>query len=299
VERLARQKQQGLLSDNVSGAERPPKGKPWNELSSEQQQVEIRQMEIYAAMIDQIDQHTGRVIDYLKETGQFENTLIIFMSDNGGEGHDVDETWPADQFPKIRAVIDSTHDFSFENMGKPNSYVFQGPNWVWASQPALNLFKGAISEGGTRVAAFAYYPRLFEAGQIYTDMVSVKDIAPTLLELANVEHPGNEYLGRSVATPTGISQLSSWQQGSTQAIDRSLGMELMGKRAFRQGEWKITHMPSPYGKGDWQLFNLAADPSEKQDLSSEKPEVLAKMVAAWQSYAEKNGVILPDWVSGY
>ncbi len=81
--------------------------------------------------------------------------------------------------------------------------------------------------------------------------------------------------------------------------DRVTGIELLGKRAIRKGDWKLVHMPEPYGIDDWQLFNVSHDISESQDLSAEYPENVAELKSYWDAYAEKNKVIIPDWVSGY
>jgi len=301
AQRFNKQKELGLLSETAQVSERPPKTSPWEDLSAEEQKIQTRQMEIYAAMIDEIDVHTGRLVDYLKSHGLFDNTLIVFMSDNGAEGHDLDETWPGDKFPAIRKVIDETHDFSYENMGKERSYVFQGEGWAWASQPALRLFKGFTSEGGTRVAAFAHFPKQFPSKQINHELISIKDIAPTILELAGTKHPGTSYQGRPVAPILGVSMLSSWRGGMlTQEMkDRVIGMELMGKRSIRKGDWKLIHMPSPYGSDDWQLYNLATDLREANDLAASHPDTLQEMINYWDEYASAHQVIIPDWLSGY
>ena len=117
--RFARLKELDLLPKHADASERPPKAIPWEELSAEDKKVQARAMEIYAAMVAELDRHTGRLIDYLKHAGQFEDTVVLFLSDNGAEGHDLDDTWPADKFPDIRKTIDAAHDFSYENMGRP------------------------------------------------------------------------------------------------------------------------------------------------------------------------------------
>ena len=118
-------------------------------------------MEIYAAMVSELDRHTGRLIDYLKTTQQLDDTVVLFLSDNGAEGHELDDTWPADKFPKIRNTIEEAHDFSYENMGKPGSYTLYGPGWAWASAPTFRMYNAFPTEGGTRVAAFAHFPARF------------------------------------------------------------------------------------------------------------------------------------------
>jgi arylsulfatase len=298
AERLERLKTEGLIPANSGLAPRPPKGVPWNSLDSEQQMVEARAMEIYAAMIAEIDRNTGRLIDWLRAENRFKNTVVIFMSDNGAEGHDLDETWPSDAFPKIRQVIDESFDFSYESMGRPGSYTFLGPNWAHALAPAFNLHKGFASEGGLRTAAFMYSENKFDSATISNRLITPEDLAATILELAAVQHPGNNYRGKVVEPITGISILSGLQ--SSELDQRRVHInETIGKISVRKGDWKLTRMPAPYGNGDWQLFNLRQDLSETHDLAETHPHKVTGLIAEWEKYVEKNGVILPGWLSGY
>lgn len=297
--RLAAQKELGLLPEDAVAAQLAPKGRPWAELTEEQRLIEARAMEVYAAMVAEIDRHTGRLLDHLRKSGKFENTVIIFLSDNGAEGHDYDDTWPADAFPAIRKAIDERHDFSYENMGRPNSYTLYGPNWARVSAPAFRLYKAFPTEGGVRTPAFVHFPARFPARAIRDDLVLARDIAPTILELARVEHPGTSYAGRGVEPMTGISAVPILSGESRAAPDRVHADELIGKRGIRRGDWKLVHMPPPYGNGNWQLYNLADDLAEANDLAAEMPETVAELAALWEQYAADNGIILPDWVSGY
>jgi len=297
--RLARTKELGLIPQSAGRAERSPKELPFAELDDEQRKIEIRAMEIYAAMIDEVDRHTGRLIEFMTSRGLLDNTIIFFMSDNGAEGHDLDETWPMEAYPDIRRTIDTTHDFTYENMGRPGSYTLLGPNWANAGAPAFRLHKAFPTEGGTRVTAFAHYPEKIAAGAVADAFVSVKDIAPTILELAGIDHPGAQYKGRSLEPVTGESFVAILDGDDPANGDRIVGMELFGKRVIRSGDWKLVHMPEPYGNGEWQLFNIKDDLGEAHDLAAENPRKLAEMKAWWDEYARENGVIIPDWVSGY
>ena len=299
-ERLERAKAHGVVPANAALAPAPPNHTPWTQLSDEQRRVQARAMEIYAAMIDEIDRHTGRLLQHLRERGDLENTIVLFMSDNGAEGHDLDETWPADAYPKIRRTIDESHDFSYDAMGRPGSYVLYGPSWAWAGAPAFRMYKAFPTEGGTRAAAFVHAPNRFSGQRLVGELVSVKDVTPTFLDLAGVDHPGSQYGSRRLEPMTGVSQRPLLEHGqSTGASRRVLGFELFGKRSVRQGDWKIVHMPAPYGRDNWELFDLASDPGEADDLSAEHPARRAELIRLWERYAERNGVILPDWVSGY
>jgi arylsulfatase len=297
--RLERQKAMGLVPDHAVRGRRAPKERPWHELDEDALKVEIRAMEIYAAMIAEVDRHTGRLIDYLEAHEILDDTAIVFLSDNGPEGHDYEETWPADGFPDIRRTIDSTHDFSYEAMGREGSYVFLGPGWANATSPAFTLYKGFPTEGGTRSLAFVRYPPVTRQPAIVRDVVFVEDVAPTILELAGVCHPGSEYRGRQIEPMTGRSFLTVLSGERGAAEDRVIGMELLGKRAIRQGPWKIVHMPVPWGSSDWQLYDVDADPAETNDLADKYPDVVASLKAEWETYSRDNNVVLPDWVSGY
>jgi arylsulfatase len=297
--RLARAKEMGLLPANAKRSERSPKELPFEDLDENQRKVEIRAMEVYAAMIDEVDVHTGRLIEFMTSRGLLDNTVVIFLSDNGAEGHDLDETWPMEAFPAIRKTIDSTHDFSYENIGRMGSYTLLGPNWANAGAPSFRLHKGFPTEGGTHVTAFVHYPEMISTPVISNEFVFIRDVAPTILKLAGVEQPGGAYRGRPVTEMTGTSFVSLLQGMETRREDRVTGIELMGKRAIRSGDWKLVHMPPPYGIDNWQLFNVKDDISESRDLSAEYPEKVAELKAHWDEYAERNKVIIPDWVSGY
>ena len=298
--RLEKQKALGIVP--VTAISNPPtlKSAGWETLSDEDKRIQIRSMEIYAAMVDEIDQHIGRLITHLERQGLLENTIVMFMSDNGAEGHDLDETWPANLFPKIRHNIDSRHDFSYENMGKPNSYVLYGPDWARTGNPAYRLHKGFPTEGGTLVPAFVTFPKKFKSGTRH-HFVSVIDVMPTLLDLLNIPHPAQTKQSADLESMTGISMLSSLRgRKSTKSnSERVLVGEILGKYYVRKGDWKLVFVPAPYGPAKWQLFNLSVDLTETNDLSDAHPEIVAELADEWTNYVKDYNVILPDWVSGY
>lgn len=303
--RLYRQIDLGVLPKNTVLAERPIEAAAWNQLSAEDQARSARSMEIYAAMIDEIDRNTGRLLYVLKSSGALGNTVIVFMSDNGAEGHHVNNFFPESLYPKAREWYESAHNFELEAMGKPGSYVFYGPGWAWASAPAFRGYKGFVSQGGTRVPAFIYHPAITPGGGQINELLSVKDIVPTLLELAGIQPPKGQFRNRKIIPITGQSFASEIRTGRNQDFrlrsskERVIGIELFGKRSIRQGSWSIVHMQEPQGVDDWQLYNLESDLAETNDLAKQRPEKLESMKQLWEDYVRINRVILPNWVSGY
>lgn len=288
-QRLARQQQLGLIDELAA---MPPGTARWSEMTASEKRQSARSMEVYAAMVSEMDRHLGRVVQHLEQQGQLDNTVIVFLSDNGAEGHDLEATWPQAVFPKVNSWIRNNHDFSYPAMGLPGSYVLYGPGWAQAGAPGFYGYKGFASEGGSHVPAFVYYPKALKPRRI-DDLVRVIDLAPTLLQFAGVSSAPR----KNKLAMTGRSILPSLQGQSQEPV--SFISELFAKRVVRHGEWKAVHMPPPIGSGQWQLYHIATDRAERKDLAGEKPKVLAQMRGLWQNYQKRNGVILPDFVSGY
>ena len=302
--RIQRLKSLGLIDENVVPYPKLAEVPAWDSLSTEEQQNSARTMEIYAAMTSDIDQYIGELIAYLESIDEFDNTLIVFLSDNGAEGHPMDQSIGA-----IGRWIEECCDNSYDNMGNADSFLWYGAGWARASTGPWRMFKGFTSEGGIRVPAIMHYPKLNQSG-LNTTLVSVMDVMPTVLDLVGVEHPDSPYKDRDILQMTGKSMLPMLH-GEAQEIytsDDYIGWELFGKTAIRQGDWKIIQEPAgdfwqsrnPVAENyAWQLFNIAEDPSEMNDLAAKNPEKLADMLQLWEAYAEENQVIIPDQVMGY
>ncbi|KQS05365.1 arylsulfatase [Sphingomonas sp. Leaf357] len=285
--RLARQKALGLIPQNVVAhpIEVLKGSKRWADLSPLEKAEHSRAMEIYAAMVDRMDQNVGRVIAHLKATGQYDNTIILFTADNGAEGLDVARA----EIPGLSLRVKAA-DNRLENWGKPTSYIGYGPGWAQAATAPSWLYKGFTTEGGTRVAAFIDWPGGKRSG-VSGVYGTVMDVVPTLVEAAGGEWRGSSYAGRTVQPVRG----SSWRPYLTGAAkrvhapDEHVASELFGRRAVRQGDWKAVNL----GDG-WRLFNLADDPGETRDLAKSEPKRLAALAAAWDGYGKQVGVILPS-----
>jgi len=175
-----------------------------------------------------------------------------------------------------------------------------GQGWGWAAAPAFRGYKAYVTQGGTRVPAFVRYPKFQQGENMHSGaLLSVKDIAPTLLELAGIKQPGGEFQGNKVAYMSGMSFTPVLEGEKLDTSNRVLGLELFGKRSIRHGAWTLVEMFEPQGTGEWQLHNLGIDLAEQFDVSDQFPEQFDAMKAMWEQYAEENGVILPDWNSGY
>jgi arylsulfatase len=287
LRRLKRQAELGLLADGtVPHSLRLTEG-GWDSLTAAQKKVAARDMEIYAAMVDRMDRNVGRVLAALKDSGELDNTIILFMADNGAEALDV-ETTGARMLAKWAAQADN----SLANRGAATSYVTYGANWAQAATAPSWRVKGYATEGGTRVVSFINWPGSKRQGQTSGAFLSVADVAPTFLDLAGVRYAGTRFAGRDVREITGKSWASylTGQADRVYGPDDAFGTELFGSRALRQGDWKVTDI----GDGAWRLFNIARDPGETNDLSLDEPDRLKALSAAWEDYAKRMGVIMPD-----
>jgi arylsulfatase A-like enzyme len=301
--RLARQIELGILPPKTPLSSRPSDAAAWQDLSPEEKALSVRRMEIYAAMVDETDRHIGRLIDALEVKGLLDNTVVVFMSDNGAEGHSLDALFPEAVFPKAREWVLGTFDYELEALGSADSYVLYGSGWGWAATPAFRGYKAYVSQGGTRAPAFVSFPKRLASGVKRSELLSVQDITPTLLELAAIPAPEGIFAGRPVSTITGRSMLPLLQQNSeatnNNAEPRVLGFELFGKRSIRQGSWNLLEMYSPQGTGKWQLYDVNTDLAEEIDLANSRPDKLKELIELWDVYADENNVVLPDWNSGY
>ena len=282
-------KDNGVVPQGAELADPHPMIKPWDKLSAEDRAREVRGMEAYAGMLDAMDYHYGRVVDFLKDIGEYENTVIIFMSDNGANPWYSDEYPGADQ-PEFRDQF----DYSTENIGNPGSNHAYGIGFASGSGGPLNKFKMTVGEGGIRVPLLISGPGI-KAGYQSEAFAYVWDILPTILELAGVEYPA-EFDGRKVEAPRGRS-MKGLLDGSRKAIygdEVFVGGEMGNGKWMRQGDFKAVMVPKPYGTGVWKLFNVVEDPGEANDLSSAMLQKLDTLKAAWDQYAADVGVILAE-----
>jgi arylsulfatase len=287
TKRAAAAKRMGLVSNSAPAPGRYRMVKEWDSLSKEQQALESRAMEIYAGMVDNMDYHFGRIVNFLKDIGEYENTIVIFLSDNGPNPW-YSEDYPGNQGSEWFAQFDN----SIDNLGHPMSHYAYGMGWGSASAGPLDLFKMTVAEGGIRSPMLIAGPGV-KGGRQTDAFAYIWDVMPTILEFAGIPHP-EKYQGRQVERMRGKS-LKGVLSGSTKAVydeNDLVGGEMQNGKWMRQGDFKAVSVAPPYGTGNWQLYNLADDPGETHDLAKEQPETLKKLQMAWDRYAKDVGVVL-------
>lgn len=294
--RLARLKELKLVGHDVEPHPVVSPETEWNSLDAEGRFLSAKKMEVYAAMVERMDWNIGRVVDWLKETRQFDNTVVLFLSDNGAEGNLI-EAVPVFGKEVSRAIASNNYNNSPENIGRANSYVWYGPRWAQAATAPGRLYKAYTSEGGIRTPAFIRYPGFKRQEGISHTFATVMDITPTILDLAQVTHPGSSYKGRTVAEPRGHSWLDYLQEkdNAIHPPDHVTGWELFGRKAIRQGTWKAVSIRQIFRSAKWQLYNLEDDPGETKDLAKTDPDRLNTLLKYWDEYVRSTGVIEVRW----
>lgn len=288
--RIQRMKQLHLLPPEFEAAATIPVSNQlpgWSQLSPDQKKIEARKMEIYAAMVDNLDHNVGRLLDYLRSTHQLDNTLVVFLSDNGPAGERHELFYPAGP----------DTDNSLENIGRKGSQVDYGPRWAEVSSTPLRLFKGSTAEGGISVPAIVELPLSMRRRGLELSVHRVDDLAPTFLEIAGLPDPGDTWLGQKKLPITGRSMLPALQGKA--ANKPEFAGELFGNRYYREGNLKLLGLIPWAAPGTppvplrWQLFDLSTDRGEQHDLSSSRPADVKRLQAAWQAYAQRVGVVVP------
>ncbi|MDH3818530.1 MAG: sulfatase-like hydrolase/transferase, partial [Myxococcales bacterium] len=267
----------------------------WDALTDEDRRYKSKEMAVYAGMIDAMDHHIGRLVTYLKETGQYEHTVFIFASDNGPEGSEALAGWRG---VYLRMWF-ATHDYrtDYETLGTRGSFVDIGPSFGNAAASPLAYYKFFAREGGMRVPMVIAGSLVESAGNISNAFTYVTDLAPTILEIANVKPPTGSYAGREVHHISGKSlvPLLTGNAARAHAPDEAIGYELGGNAALFKGDHKIVKDRGPVGDDEWHLFNFWTDPGETRDLKEEMPDLFAEMMEDYRVYARDHQVLpVPD-----
>ena len=265
----------GLISETTKLSGKNPAERDWGKLSKEERQQETRLMAVYAAMVDRLDQNIGRLLDSLEAIGQLENTVIFFLSDNGGStaGSLTGGKYAHPRFDPAAAP------------GTPASFTGYGKSWANVSNTPFRYFKTDTYEGGIASPFVAWYPKRFKENHIAEATTHIVDLMPTIAELTGTAYP--DTLNDRVIQPTEGTSLVSVLSGEENLPDRPLYFEHMGNAGVIEENWKLVRSHNQ----DWELYNLAEDRSETNDLATEFPNQLNSLRRKYEQWAKKNQVL--------
>ncbi len=289
--RLEAVKKLGLVPGDTRLADMPSM-EEWNSLSEEQKRYESRKMEVYAGMVEAMDHHIGRLIQYLRKTDQYENTMFVFTSDNGPQISDIFSRTPPEGLFMRMWMKQHGYNMELETMGTRGSYVYMGPSFASAAASPLAYYKFHTGEGGLRVPMIIAGGHIAQKGTVSNALTFVTDITPTILEIAGVKQPQKTYKDREVEPIIGRSLLpiTSGKADRVYQPDDALGHELSGNAALFKGNYKLVKNFSIHGDKIWHLYNIARDPGETTDLKAQMPELFDEMMAGYRDYIKTNGV---------
>jgi arylsulfatase len=274
----------GIIPDDSTLPPRNPAIKPFGELSADEQRREARKMELYAAMVENLDRHVGQLLDYLRANDLYDNTLIVFMSDNGAAGEDFYYFGPFVDY--IRAHYDD----SYERMGMRGNFVSYGPQWAEAGSAPFRLYKGFPSEGGIVTPLIIAGKGVRRQGEKSSAYLTVMDLMPTFLAIAGASYPGDKkpLLGASAR---------AFLAGESSVVhdDSYVTTFAYAQRAYvRQGKWKLLTLRQPFDESDFALYDLASDPGETTDVSMEYPDKREQLLKLWREQRVALGITLPE-----
>ncbi|MDM0032248.1 arylsulfatase [Variovorax sp. J22P271] len=274
--------------------------RPWASLSDDEKRLFSRMAEVYAAFSEYTDVQIGRVIDYLEESGQLDNTLIFYCADNGASGGgspsgSVNENLFFNGFPDdVKRNLDQ-----LDRLGSPDTYNHYPTGWAVAFSTPYRMFKRYASyAGGTCDPLVVHWPKGIKArGEVRNQYHHCTDIVPTILECCGVPMP--EAIDGIKQTPlAGVSMAYTFDDAAAPTRKKTQYYEMCGTRGIWHEGWKASSLhaplPSDQGRFDqdaWQLFNTDVDRAEAHDLAGEQPEKLKDMIELWMSEAQKNNVL--------
>ena len=265
-------KERGIVNDESTLSPPDQSVKDWEQLTSAEKDTAALKMATYAAQIDVMDRGIGEIIKKLKETAEYKNTIIFFLSDNG--------SCRADVAPENRGITERGP------IGSWKCWKSYGPSWANVSNTPYRLYKKYTHEGGVITPLIIHYPNTIKNQRIDHQVGHIIDLMPTCLDLADVPYPST-YQGNQIL-PTEGKSLLPVIQGKKREPHNALFWEHIGNKAVRMKNWKLVRR---YSADNWRLYNLTKDPTELNDLSSKYPKRVQKMKSAYEEWANKVGVV--------
>ncbi len=291
AERYQKMRRLGLIENGWELSERDPQVPIWDTL--EHTNWQERRMEVYAAQVDRMDQGIGKIVEILKENKQFQNTLIIFLADNGGSAEELSSRWKGSHIPKTQRngepVIVGNENINYMP-GPEESYQSYGIPWANVSNTPFRMYKHWVHEGGISSPLIVSWPKGIEfKNELRKQPSHLVDIMATCLEVSESEYPLN-FKGNTIIPYEGKSLIPAF---SDLPIDReAIYWEHEGNRAIRVDNWKLVAKGK---EGPWELYNLNTDRTENKDLASLYSEKVSRMSEMWDVWAIRTNVLpYPD-----
>ena len=304
AERHKRQVEMGIVRAEWGITDRDERVPPWED--AKLKEWHARRMEVYAAMVDRMDQGIARIVAALKKAGMFDDTLVLFLADNGGCAEEYGSSGPVRPDPKTAAKIEPMAPDELQTRMQPlktrdgrpvrtgegvmpgpaDTYIAYGRGWANASNTPFRLYKHWVHEGGIATPLIAHWPKAIRrAGELEPQPGHLIDIMATCADVAGAEYP-RQYKGQDIQPMEGRSLAPAFSGGR---IEReAIYWEHEGNRAVRVGKWKLVAL----NRGPWELYDLDADRCERNDLAAGQPDRVAKLTALWDAYAERTNVVL-------
>jgi len=287
TKRFNKLKEIGLIQKEAILPAPHPSVKPWDSLSKDEKKKESRKMELYAGMVDNLDYNIGKLIEYLKSTDQYDQTLIVFMSDNGAAANDFYNNSYFSPFLREHFNDD------YLSMGLPDSFISYGPQWAEAGSAAFRYYKNYTTDGGIRTPLIISGPGVLHKKKPVTELVTIMDLAPTFIELGKTIYPVQ--IGDRMISPMKGESLVDFLKGvsnTAHSKDYVYIVEQGGHATVMKGPWKIVCQP---GEEPWkfELFNTQMDLSEENDLSSSYPKKRKELDQLWEAYKKELLILEP------
>jgi len=293
-----RQLQMGIIPPGTRLAPRNPGVRPWAELSENEKRFALRLQEAFAGFLDHTDHHIGRLLSFLEEIGEYENTLIILLSDNGAS-QEGGPTGVMDEFKYFNLVPENVDAVQsrLDEIGGPHSHSNIPWGWAQAGNCPLKWYKQNTFGGGVRDPLIVHWPaRVKDPGGIRTQFHHVTDVVPTILELLEITPP-DTYHGWEQIPISGTSMVYALNSAQEKSRKGPQYFEMFGHRGIWYDGWKAVtyHRPgTPFDEDEWELYHLDEDFSETRNLAQDHPEKLRELIDLWWVEAGRHGVLPLD-----
>ncbi|MET7770798.1 arylsulfatase [Nocardia sp. NPDC005366] len=313
---FARQKQRGVVPSDAQLSRHDPDVPEWNSLPADQRRLAARMMEVYAGFLSHTDHHIGRLLDFLKETGEFDNTLIMVVSDNGAsaEGGVTGTTNELQFFNNASEPIEESLR-AIDELGSPSTFNHYPWGWTWAGNTPFRRWKRETYRGGASDPFLVHWPRgITASGEIRTQYAHLVDMVPTVLDVLGIEPPIT-IKGVPQSPLHGVSFAHTFDNPDAITRHHTQYFEMLGHRAIDHDGWRaVCPWPGPsFAEADkafgtpitaddlgeldahhWELFYIDEDFAETRDLAAQHPDKLIEMISLWYVEAGKYNVLPID-----